>query len=87
MRNILVTPQFRKDLAEVGKNIFAKADVVLSILKLDPVDVSLKSKKLKIGTNLWRVRIGTHRLVYLFNKDSLILLRIRHRKDVYKGLK
>ncbi len=87
MRNILVTPQFRKDLVEVSKDIFAKADAVLSVLKSNPADVSLKSKKLKIGTNLWRVRVGTHRLIYSFNKDSLILLRIRHRKDVYRGLK
>ena len=87
MRNIFVTPQFKKDLAEVNKDIFAKAEVVLSVLKLNSVGASLKSKKLKVGANLWRVRVGTHRLIYSFNKDSLILLRIRHRKDVYKGLK
>ena len=86
MRSIFATPQFRKDLVEVSKNIFSRAEAVLSVLKLNPVDVSLKSKKLKIGTDLWRVRIGTHRLVYSFSKNSLILLRIRHRKDVYKGL-
>ncbi|MDP3764691.1 MAG: type II toxin-antitoxin system RelE/ParE family toxin [bacterium] len=87
MRNIFATPQFKKDLAEVNKDIFAKAEMVLSVLKLNLTDISLKLKKLKIGTNLWRVRVGTHRLIYSFNKDSIILLRIRHRKDVYKGLK
>ncbi|MBI2052397.1 MAG: type II toxin-antitoxin system RelE/ParE family toxin [Candidatus Sungbacteria bacterium] len=56
------------------------------MLKLNPVDAALKSKKLKVGINLWRVRVGTHRLVYSFDRDSLTLLRIRHRKDVYKGL-
>ena len=87
MRGIFTTPQFRQDLAEVSKNIFYKAEAILSMLKLNPTDASLKSKKLKVGTNLWRVRVGTHRLIYSFSKDSLILLRLRHRKDVYKGLK
>ena len=56
MRNIFITPQFKKDLSEVYKNIFVKADTVLFILKLNPIDFSLKPKKLKIGKNLWRVR-------------------------------
>ncbi len=44
MRSIFATPQFRKDLVEVSKNIFSRAEAVLSVLKLNPVDVSLKSK-------------------------------------------
>lgn len=87
MRSVFVTPQFKKDLAEVAKDVFVKAEAVLSQLKSNQIDISLKYKKLKIGTNLWRVRVGTHRLVYTFDKNSLILLRIRHRKDVYRGLK
>lgn len=87
MRNIFATPQFRKDLAEVPRDIFARADTALSVLKLNPTSISLRSKKLKIDKNLWRIRVGTHCLVYSFNKDSVILLRIRHRKDVYKGLR
>ena len=44
MRSIFATPQFRKDLVEVSRDIFTKTDAVLSVLKLNPVDVSLKSK-------------------------------------------
>ncbi len=87
MRDILATPQFSKDLREIPKEIFARADSLLPVLKANPSDVSLKPKKLKIGANLWRIRIGTHRLIYSFTKNSLILLRIRHRRDVYRGLK
>lgn len=87
MRSVLATTQFKKDLREVPKEIFDRADALLQVLKINPTDISLKPKKLKIGENLWRIRIGVYRLIYSFTKDSLMLLRIRHRKDVYRGLK
>lgn len=87
MLNVLVTPQFRKDFVKIAKEISLRSEFAVSVLKLNPTDVSLKPKKLKIGDDLWRVRLGTHRLIYTFNRKSLVLLRIRHRKDVYRGLK
>lgn len=44
--------------------------------------------KLKGASDLWRVRVGTYRIVYQINDDQLLILviRIGHRSDVYQGL-
>ncbi|MGA2622181.1 MAG: type II toxin-antitoxin system RelE/ParE family toxin [Thermoguttaceae bacterium] len=37
--------------------------------------------------NLWRIRIGNYRVLYEIHDDHLIVLvlRIAHRKDAYRG--
>jgi mRNA interferase RelE/StbE len=84
--SVFATPQFRKDFAKVPKDIKLRADFSLTVLRVSPAGSTLKSKKLKIGKNLWRVRVGAYRLIYSFDSKSLILLRIRHRRDVYRKL-
>lgn len=44
--------------------------------------------KLKGATELWRVRVGTYRIVYQIRDEQLLVLiiRIGHRSDVYEGL-
>jgi mRNA interferase RelE/StbE len=43
--------------------------------------------KISGGENLWRIRIGTYRVVYEIHDDRLIVLvlRVAHRKDVYRN--
>jgi mRNA interferase RelE/StbE len=44
--------------------------------------------KIKGSNNIYRIRQGVYRVVYQLYKDKLIVvvIRVRHRKDVYKGL-
>lgn len=46
------------------------------------------AKKIKGSNNIYRIRQGVYRVVYQLYKDTLIVvvIRVRHRKDVYKGL-
>lgn len=46
------------------------------------------SKKIKGSKNIYRIRQGVYRVVYQLYQDKLIVvvIRVRHRKDVYKGL-
>lgn len=46
------------------------------------------AKKIKGTKNIYRIRRGVYRVVYQLYKDELIVvvIRVRHRKDVYKGL-
>lgn len=39
-----------------------------------------------VGSTAWRLRIGNYRVIYDINDKQLFILiiRIRHRKDVYK---
>lgn len=46
------------------------------------------SKKIKGSNNIYRIRQGVYRIVYQIYKNELqiLVIRVRHRKDVYKGL-
>jgi len=43
--------------------------------------------KLVGAENLWRIRVGSFRVVYEILDDRLVVLvlRVAHRKDVYRG--
>ena len=87
MRELLVTSQFHKDLKTVPPKIKEQADALLFLLRENPVSAGLGIKKLKsVSPPAFRVRIGAYRLVYTFSLEQLILLRFRHRKDVYRNL-
>jgi len=47
-----------------------------------------EAKKIKGSNTIYRIRQGTYRIVYRLYKNELLILviRVRHRKDVYKGL-
>ena len=32
----------------------------------------------------WKLRVGNYRIVYKIEKSTIIILGIRHRKDIYK---
>jgi mRNA-degrading endonuclease RelE of RelBE toxin-antitoxin system len=87
MRELLITPQFRKDSNRIPDDILEQADLVLLKLRKNPLDDTLDIKKLKIFKPvIWRVRIGAYRLVYSFNGKFIVCLRFRHRKDIYRNL-
>ncbi len=47
-----------------------------------------ESKKIKGSNNVYRIRQGTYRIIYQIYKNELliIVIRVRHRKDAYRGL-
>ena len=44
--------------------------------------------KLAGEDNLWRIRVGSYRVIYTIDDDkiTILVLRIAHRRDVYRGL-
>ncbi|MBI4598761.1 type II toxin-antitoxin system RelE/ParE family toxin [Candidatus Uhrbacteria bacterium] len=87
MRDLLITPQFEKDLKKISLKVRSQTDEIIKRLRRNPIDSSIARKKLHgFEPALWRVRIGPHRLVYSFTKTMLVLHRIRHRKDIYRDL-
>ncbi len=73
-----------KDLKSLPESLRARAlNVVEDILARDPY----QGKPLA-GPYNYRFRVGEYRIVYSIEKELLVVfvLRIRHRKDVYRGL-
>lgn len=84
-RGLVVTKRFVKDYKKIGKIIQKNTDKTVSRLRENIFADEQDIKKIKGYNNIWRVRVGHYRLVYSFDEEDVILLRIMHRKDIYKS--
>ncbi len=68
-----------------SKVIRDKIIEIIDDLNINPVPD--EAKKIKGSNNIYRIRQGTYRIVYQIYKNELlvIVIRVRHRKDVYRG--
>jgi mRNA interferase RelE/StbE len=82
---IKVIPRARKDLDKVRGKIFEQ--IKNKILALAVVPRPRGSEKLTRKEG-YRIRVGNLRILYRIDdkKKEIFVYRIRHRKDVYRGL-
>lgn len=77
-----------KELEGLDKKDRARILDAIKALSLNPFSELLKYRKIKASENLFRIRIGDYRVVYTVEKDALVItiIRLGHRKEVYRGL-
>jgi len=81
---IEILPSAAKELKELpGKT---QKHIVKKILSLGAEPCPQGAKKLKGSPKLYRIRIGKYRVVYKLyrQKITILILRIRQRKDAYR---
>ncbi len=84
-REIHTTKIFSKDLKKLPNEIKINCWDIVQKLSFNIFNPSLKIKKLHGYENVWRVKVKKdYRLVFTFDDDTIFLLRILHRKDIYK---
>ncbi len=68
-----------------SKELRDKIIEIIDDLYINPVPD--EAKKIKGSNNIYRIRQGTYRIVYQIYKNELlvIVIRVRHRKDAYRG--
>ncbi len=81
---VLLTKEAGKDIEKldmaVKKQLYKKF-VYFSELP----DIKVVAKKLyNSGVGEYRLRVGNFRIIFDLDKHSLIILRVQHRKDVYR---
>jgi len=85
MYKILTTPTFRDDRKNLPDHTEQKLDRVFTLLREHPLPQELDIKKLKgYQRKIFRIRLNDYRLLYTFDKETITLLQIDQRKDVYK---
>lgn len=89
MREIRKTSVFTKDVQSLPPIIAKEAWQIVCLLRENIFDRRLNIRKLEGYKNVWRISFRkSYRLIYTFDKANIYLLRIRHRKDIYrKGIK
>ena len=82
---IIIKPTAEKSLDSIPRSTRRRIADALEGLRDDPRPAGVV--KLAGTENLWRIRIGNYRVVYGIDDDRLIVLvlRVAHRKDVYRG--
>ena len=79
-----IKPSARKELERLSDNLIARIAPKIEALAADPRPSGCK--KLRGYKDLWRVRLGTYRIVYIIDDDrkTVSVTRVAHRRDVYE---
>ena len=82
---VIADKSFQKDLlkldSQTKKQLLKLVSQLIQISSI--VDVP-NLKKITGFKNACRIRLGVHRIGIRINGDTIILVRILHRKDIYK---
>ncbi len=86
--DIEITTSAAKEFKKLPKSIKEKVKEMVGFLAQNPRSEFLKIKKMKGPVDLYRVRVGDYRIVYEIydNKLIILIIKIGHRKEVYKKL-
>ncbi|MEO8648350.1 MAG: type II toxin-antitoxin system RelE/ParE family toxin [Acidobacteriota bacterium] len=76
----------RKEFEKLPGRTRDKIVAALKLLAVDPYSELLKVKKLKGAEDLFRIRVGDHRVVYEIRSARLvvIVIKIGHRREIYR---
>jgi mRNA interferase RelE/StbE len=82
---IIIKPTAEKSLDKIPMPARRRIVDALERLRNNPRPAGVV--KMANVENLWRIRIGVYRVVYEIHDDRLVVLvlRVAHRKDVYRG--
>jgi mRNA-degrading endonuclease RelE of RelBE toxin-antitoxin system len=89
MFRVTYTKSFVSHFKRLPYSVQIKTDTQVSMLMIDFRDSRLHSKKLQSHVDLYSFRIGRdYRCIFMFeNGDTIKLIDIQHRKDIYKGIR
>ena len=79
---LLYHPDIRQDLADLPKNIRERIRHAIEerVLK-DPVKFGAPLKRSLQGYR--KLRVGDYRVIYRLEQETIVVLKIGHRKEVY----
>jgi mRNA interferase RelE/StbE len=82
---VIIKPSAEKSLDRLSSKLRFRIVNALEELRENPRPRGVV--KLSGTDDLWRIRIGSYRVVYAIDDERLIILvvRVAHRKDVYRG--
>jgi mRNA interferase RelE/StbE len=81
---VLVSKSAAKELAKLQSSINNR--IIKAVMNLSEDPRPTGSKKLKGGSENWRIRIGNYRVIYSIDDEILIVdvRKVGHRKDIYE---
>ncbi|TSA27957.1 MAG: type II toxin-antitoxin system RelE/ParE family toxin [Ignavibacteriales bacterium] len=82
MFKVLFTDRAKKDLFQLQSDTAKQIKQRLKYFSENPLNYAKKLEETTLGT--FRFRVGDYRIIFDLVEDKIIILRIGHRKDIYK---
>jgi len=81
---LVYTRRAYKDIRDLDYTIRKRLKIALERLKKAPFHSAQKLINPAFGT--YRLRIGDYRVIFDVDGDKIIVLRVGHRKDIYRSI-
>jgi len=82
MYRVVLTARAIRDLDRMDESARRQIGAKLREYAQDPISNARKLANPTIGT--WRFRIGDYRVVFDIEDDTVVVLRLGHRRDIYR---
>lgn len=80
---LVYTHRATKDIQKLDQKIKSRIGKTLLRFEADPLRYAKGLTNAVLGT--YRFRIGDYRVVFDLEGDEIVVLRVGHRRDIYKG--
>jgi len=82
---LLIDKSFEKDITKLSdkKILNSIADCIAEIQLKSKLSELSNCKKLKGSKNSYRIRIGDYRIGFIFENNTIVLIRFLHRSKIY----
>ncbi len=85
MARVILTPVAEREYKRLPRDVQQKVQRLLDgDFRFDPFAFQFKARKVQVPFTGYRLRLGDYRVLFEFEGDTILVYRIRHRKDVYK---
>jgi mRNA interferase RelE/StbE len=81
---VIFSPRALRDLKKLNKNLQERILEKLTFYNLQGKPTEFADKLIESKYGHWRFRIGDYGVLLDLEDDNIIILRIGHRKDIYK---
>lgn len=80
---LVYTQRASKDIQKLEPKVKSRIGKALLRFEFDPLCFAKKLTNASLGT--YRFRVGDYRIIFDLEGDEIVVLRVGHRSDIYKG--
>ena len=80
---LVYTKTAAKDIQKLDTVVKKRLKSKLETYSKDPIAYAKKLTDFSLGTYRWR--IGNYRITFDIEKDFIVVLRVRHRREIYRN--
>jgi mRNA interferase RelE/StbE len=80
--SLVIARRFRQDLRRLDAQMHRR---VLEVLERLQEDLFQGQRLTNVAIGQWRIRVGDYRIRYDIEGEQVLLYRVRHRREIYRG--